>query len=266
MQNDLLKKKFVDIWIPGVLSLLMMAGVLAFLMITGLLFAMDMDEQIAASAKKTYVFRTYLKGDDIQVLAQDGVATLTGTVASEAHSWLAAETVADLPGVKRVDNRLEVLEGIPEKNSDAWLRMRVENVLRLHRSLDSVQAMVDVRDGRVTLRGEAGSPAAKELAAEYVKDIEGVQDVRNQMSVAKKPKAKEKTVAEMIDDASVKAQIKLALLFQRGTDPFRVNIAVDRGAVIVTGLARNAAEKELVGKRIADIHGVVSVDNRMLIE
>ena len=266
MQNDLLKKKFIDVWIPGALSLLMMAGVLSFLTITGLLFAMDMDEQIAASAKKTYVFRTYLKGDDIQVLSQDGVATLTGTVASEAHSWLAAETVADLPGVKRVDNRLEVREGIPEKNSDAWLRLRVENMLLLHHSLDGVQPKVDVRDGRVTLHGEVDSQAAKELVAEYVKDVEGVKDVRNQMTVTKKPKAKEKTVAEIIDDASVKAQIKVALLFQRGTDPFRVNIAVDRGAVIVTGLARNAAEKELIGKRIEDIHGVVSIDNRMIIE
>lgn len=266
MQNDLLKKKFVDVWIPGALSLLMMAGVLAFLTINGLLFAMDTDEQITADAKKTYVFRTYLKGDDIQVLSQDGVATLTGTVANEALSWLAAETVADLPGVKRVNNRLEIREGIPEKNSDAWLRLRVENMFRMHRSLDSVQPMVDVLDGRVTLHGEVGSQAAKELAAEYAKDVEGVKDIRNQMTVTKKPIAKEKTVAEIIDDASVKAQIKLALFFQRGTDPFRVNIAVDRGAVVVTGLARDAAEKELVGKRIEDIHGVVSIDNRMTIE
>jgi hypothetical protein len=34
----------------------------------------------------------------------------------------------------------------------------------------------------------------------------------------------------------------------------------------VSGMAKNAAEKELVSKRIEDIHGVVSIDNRMIIE
>jgi osmotically-inducible protein OsmY len=86
------------------------------------------------------------------------------------------------------------------------------------------------------------------------------------MTVAKAAKPTQKTVDEIIDDASIKAQIKLALLFLRGTDPFRTHITVDRGAVTVTGMAKNAAEIELVGKRIEDIRGVVSIDNRMIIE
>jgi hypothetical protein len=36
--------------------------------------------------------------------------------------------------------------------------------------------------------------------------------------------------------------------------------------VTVSGMAKNAAEKELVGKRIEDIHGVISIDNRMTVE
>jgi hypothetical protein len=94
--------------IPGILSLLLMTGLLVLLMITGFLFAANTDERIAAAAKEAFVSQAYLKGDDIQVRSQDGAVTLTGTVAEEPHSSLAAETVADLPGVKRVDNRLEV--------------------------------------------------------------------------------------------------------------------------------------------------------------
>ena len=266
MKNGLLNKKYHEALLPGILSLLIMAGVLAFLMITGYLFAADMDEQIAAATAKTYVFKTWLKGDDIQVRCQDGVVTMTGTVASEPHSLLAAETVADLPGVKRVENRLVVSGSIPEKNSDAWIRMRVNNVLGLHRNLDNDHIVVDVKDGLVTLRGESGSQAGKELASECVKDVDGVKDVENRMTVAKAAKPTQKTVDEIIDDASIKAQIKLALLFLRGTDPFRTHITVDRGAVTVTGMAKNAAEIELVGKRIEDIRGVVSIDNRMIIE
>ncbi len=94
--------------IPGIISLLLMTGLLVLLMFTGHLFNANADERIAAAARDSLAFKNYLKGDDIRVHSLDGAVTLTGTVAEEPHSALAADTVADLPGVKRVDNRLEV--------------------------------------------------------------------------------------------------------------------------------------------------------------
>ncbi len=266
MKNVLKKKKYRTTLISGAVSLLVMAGILAFLIMTGYLFAANMDERIDTAARKSYVFETYLKDDDIQIHSQDGVVTLKGTVAEESHLYLAADTVADLPGVKSVDNRLEVKGGIPGKNSDAWIRMRIKAMLMLHRSLDGANTEVAVKDGLVTLKGEAGSQAEKALTAEYVKDVEGVKDVANEMIVAEKPKVKPRTVGEWIDDASIKSQIKLALLFYRGTNPFRADIAVKKGVVTVSGKAKNAAEKELVSKRIEDVHGVISIENRMIID
>lgn len=266
MKNGLMKKKFRESLLPGLLSLLVMAGILGFVMINGYLFAGDMDAQIESAARKSYVFKTYLKGDDIRIDCQDGVVFLTGTVANEHHSLLAAETVADLPGVKSVDNKLEIIGGVPEKNSDAWIQISVKNMLMLHRNLDYNHTVVDVKDGLVTLHGEVGSQAEKALTAEYVKDVEGVKDVDNKLTVATAPKTTPRTVEEYIDDASIKSQIMLALLFHRGTNPFRASIIVNRGVVTVSGMAKNAAERELVGKRIEDIHGVVSIDNRMIIE
>jgi hyperosmotically inducible protein len=257
MKNGLMEKKYQK-------TLLM--GIAAWLMITGFLAAMETDARIEATAKQSYVFKTYLKGDDIRILSQDGVVTLTGTVASEPHAILAAETVADLPGVKSVDNKLEVIGGIPEKNSDIWIQMTVKNMLMLHGNLNIDNPQVDVKDGLVTLHGEVDSQAEKALTAEYVKDIDGVKDVDNKMTLATAPKSERKTIKEFIDDASIKSQIKLALLLHRGTNAFRASISVNRGVVTVSGMAKNAAEKELVSKRIEDIHGVVSIDNRMTIE
>lgn len=252
--------------LSGARSVLVVTGLLVFLIMIGYLFAADMDEQIEAAAKNSYVFKTFLKGDDIQIRSKDGIVFLTGTVAAEPHMFLAAETVADLPGVKSVDNQLTVRGGIPEKNSDAWIQMMVKNSLLLQRNLDNDHPVVDVKDGLVTLHGEAGSQAEKELTAEYAKDVAGVKDIRNEMTVAKEPKKKGRSAEEFIDDASIKAQIKWALAFHRGTSPFRVAVTVNRGAVTLSGMAKNAAEKELVGKRIEDIRGVVSIDNRMIIE
>jgi len=241
-------------------------GAVGLLIITGSLFASQMDERIVSAAKNSYVFKTYLKGDDIQIQSLDGVVTLTGTVSSETHLALAADTVANLPGVKRVDNKLVVKGGIPEKNSDAWILMKLKTMLMLHRNLPGANAKISVKDGRVTLRGEAGSQAEKELTTEYVKDVEGVKDVDNEMTVAKTPSGENRTAGEIIDDASIKSQIQFALLVHRGTSPFRTEISVELGVVTVSGKAKNAAEIELVSRRIADIPGVQKIHNRMTIE
>ncbi|RPJ05371.1 MAG: BON domain-containing protein, partial [Deltaproteobacteria bacterium] len=59
-------------------SVLMMA--LALLVISVPVQASKTDDRIEASAKDSYVFKTYLKGDDIKVKSKDGAVTLTGTV------------------------------------------------------------------------------------------------------------------------------------------------------------------------------------------
>jgi len=67
--------------------------------------ASKVDDQIISSAKNSYVFKNYLKNDDIKIQSKDGAVTLTGTVSEESHKTLARETVAGLSGVKTVDKR-----------------------------------------------------------------------------------------------------------------------------------------------------------------
>ena len=88
-------------------SAVLMMAVVALLVISMPVYASKMDDRIESSAKKSYVFKTYLKDDDIKIQSKDGAVTLTGTVSEESHKSLAQETVAGLPGVKSVDNRLE---------------------------------------------------------------------------------------------------------------------------------------------------------------
>jgi hyperosmotically inducible periplasmic protein len=75
--------------------------------------ASEMDDRIESSARQSYLFKTYLQGDDIKIQSQNGAVTLTGVVAEIFHKALAQENVACLPGVKSVDNRLEVKDAPP---------------------------------------------------------------------------------------------------------------------------------------------------------
>src|SRR6185503_17325794 len=149
--------------------------------------ASETDDRIEDSAKKSHVFKTHLKDDSIKTESKDGVVTLTGTVASSSHKSLAEDTVEGLPGVKSVDNQLKIKGESPAEHSDGWLDTKVKTALLFHRNVRATKTSVSVKGGNVTLTGEASSPAQKELTTEYAKDVEGVKEVKNEMTIAKTP-------------------------------------------------------------------------------
>jgi osmotically-inducible protein OsmY len=223
------------------------------------------DDRIESSAKKTYVFKRYLKDDAIKIHSKDGIVTLTGTVAEASHKSLAADTVEGLPGVVRVDNQIEITAPGTE-GSDAWIATKVKTALLFHRSVSARRTEVAVQDGIVTLRGEAASPAERDLATEYAKDIDGVKDVKNEMTVATAAEKPARSFGDKVDDASVTAQVKLTLLVHRSTSAVRTKVETKDGVVTITGTAKNSAEKDLVTKLVSDIDGVKRVDNQMTVE
>ena len=249
----------------AIYSIFLMVAAVALLVLSVPVHASKMDRRIESSAKQSYLFKTYLLGDDIKIESRDGAVTLTGIVTEEFHKALAQETVANLPGVNSVDNRLEVKGERPAENSDAWLRMKVKTILFLHHSLSHSKIEVNVNDGIVTLQGEATSQAQKELTTKYAKDIEGVKDVNNEMTVTKTSK-KTRTVGEKIDDASITAQVKIALMYHRSTSAVNTKVTTKRGVVTLYGKASNETELNLATKLANDVNGVKGVKNRMIIQ
>jgi len=246
-------------------SIFVMVAAVALLAFSVPAQASTTDSRIESSAKKSYVFKTYLKNDDIKIQSKDGVVSLTGTVSEESHKSLARDTVSGLPGVKSVDNMLEVKGEIPAKNSDTWLTTKVKTTLLFHRSV-SAMTEVNTKDGIVTLQGKADSQAEKDLTTEYVKDVEGVKDVNNEMTVSKPSKKATRTAGEKIDDASITALAKMTLLYHRSTSALETKVATKNGVVTLSGKAKNETEKNLATKFVEDVHGVKNVKNRMTIE
>lgn len=243
---------------------------LALVVATGVLLignpslrASETDDRIEAAAKKSHVFKTYLKDDAIKTESKDGAVTLTGTVAQDSHKTLAQDTVEGLPGVKSVDNKLKVKGESPAEHSDSWLGTKVKTTLLFHRNVSASGTDVYVKDGIVSLRGEASSLAQKELTTEYARDVEGVKEVKNEMTVASKPGKPGKATGDKIDDASITAQVKSSLRAHYSTSALKTKVGTMDGVVTVDGVAKNAAEKSLVTKLINDIEGVTSVVNNM---
>ncbi len=237
------------------------------------LFAADTDDRIESSIQKSYVFKTYLKGDDINVKSKDGVVTLTGTVSEESHKSLAGETSASVPGTKSLNNNLKIKGETPVANSDAWLITKVKTTLLFHRNVKATATEVLAKDGAVTLRGKADNAAQKELTTEYASDVEGVKTVKNEMTVpTTEMKPESKAVAgkvdatsEVIDDVSVTSLVKMTLLSHRSTSAIKTTVETKDGVVNLGGTAKNAAEKSLATKLVADVEGVQKVVNNMTV-
>jgi osmotically-inducible protein OsmY len=245
---------------------LTLAAVLSTMLITSSpVRAADTDNRIESSAAKSYIFKTTLKDDSIKIESKDGIVTLTGTVSESSHKSLAEDTVASLPGVTKVDNQLTVGGEQPAEHSDAWISMKVKTALLFHRNVSGFGTDVNVKDGVVILTGEASSMAEKELTTEYARDIDNVKSVVNDMTIAKTPAAPEVTTGDKIDDASITAEVKSALLSHHSTSALHTTVSTADGVVTVGGVAKNEAEKSLVTKLATDINGVSNVINNMTV-
>jgi osmotically-inducible protein OsmY len=245
---------------------LTLAAVVSTMLITSApVRAADTDSRIESSAANSYVFKTYLKDDSIKTDSKEGVVTLTGTVAKASDKSLAEDTVAGLPGVKSVDNKLVVNGEQPAEHSDTWITMKVKTALLFHRNVSGTGTTVYTKDGIVTLQGEASSMAQKELTTEYAKDIDNVKSVNNEMTIAKTPAAPDATIGDKIDDASITAEVKSSLLSHHSTSALHTGVTTTDGVVTLTGIAKNDAEKSLVTKLTTDISGVTKVINNMTI-
>ncbi|MBF0313510.1 MAG: BON domain-containing protein [Oligoflexia bacterium] len=233
--------------------------------------AAKIDKQIETVAHNSFVFENYLKDEDIKIEVKDGVVALNGTTSGEMQSALAQQTLEGIKGVKRVDNFLKIKDESAGATIDQNLRLqeRIRDTLLLHSNInnDSIKITdIAVNDGVATIKGMASNQAQKELISEYATDVEGVKSVNNEILVTEKKSKQPGAMVRKIDDTSITAQVKVAMLFHRSTSALKTKIETNKGIVTITGKAKNSAERDLVTKLTSDVNGVRNVKNHMTIE
>lgn len=237
-------------------SLLAASSVVAFA-------SSDIDNKIEDAAKASYNYRTVLE-DKVTVKADNGVVTLTGMVADKDSRAIAEDTVNNLPGVIRVNNKI-TLDPALKEHSDTGIALKVRYQLLVRSNVSLTDTKVNVRDGIVLLTGTAATMAEKELVGVYAGEVAGVKSVKNEIVILSAT-ADKKTVAESIDDASITSQVKYALLTHKSTSALKTKVSTNDGVVVISGVAANDAEKSLVGKLATGIRGVKSVTNDMTVK
>jgi hyperosmotically inducible protein len=220
------------------------------------------DRQIEYAAKASYNYRTVLE-NKVNVRADHGVVTLFGTVPDGQDCELAVATVEDLPGVASVKNEITIKSPYPE-HSDSWIALKVRSRLLVEANVSASTTHVSAQSGVITLTGTAVNGAQKELTGAYAKDIAFVKSIKNDIVVVNA--AERESSSAVLDDASITALVKLALLRHTSPNSHTTTVTTHDGIIVVTGEASSDAERSLVTKLAQGVRAVKSVSNHMTVK
>jgi hyperosmotically inducible periplasmic protein len=145
--------------------------------------------------------------------------------------------------------------------SDAWITMKAKTALYLAEDVKGTAINVDTINGRVTLHGTVHDEKEKARAAEEVKKIEGVSDVRNLLHVST---AAGKATMVKRSDALIKVDIEKRLKADRSLDDSSISVeSVNKGVVLLTGRAASLDDNQRALYYAASAPGVFRVASQI---
>jgi osmotically-inducible protein OsmY len=112
---------------------------------------------------------------------------LLGQVSSYQEKCAAARAALRADGVLFVHNRLEVVLTPEARMSDADLRGAALGALQREPNVPAGLITVEVRSGRVTLRGVVDLPLQIDAALAAVRRLAGMLDLRNELRLRGRP-------------------------------------------------------------------------------
>lgn len=190
----------------------------------------------------------------IGVAVDQGVATLSGHVASYAEKRAAEQAAARVKGVKAVAVAVEVHLPAAKKRADDEIAQRVVRLLEWDERVPSDRIGVTVEHGVVTLTGSVDWRYQREAAEHDVHKLTGVVAIRNLLVVD--TGAQPAVVHDQIDRA-----------FKRTAELDAKGIAVSAAGhrVVLRGTVHSSHERHMAVRAAWSAPGVMEVDDQLVL-
>jgi osmotically-inducible protein OsmY len=212
----------------------------------------DVDTNMRAAVMRQLDWDPAVDASAVAVAAKDGTVTLTGYIDTYAGKLAAERAVKRVHGVRAVANELQVR--LKLERTDADIARDAARALTLRTAIPgSVQAAV--HHGCVTLTGNVTSIGLREYAEKAVRDIGGVRQILNHITVMPRRAA-----------ADVQRQIVRALHANADLEARHISVAMSSGVVTLTGTVSTWLQRRAAERAAMEAPGVTQVINQLQVE
>jgi hyperosmotically inducible periplasmic protein len=162
-------------------------------------------------------------------------------------------------------------------SKDAWITGKIETIYTLNRHLNPFSINTDVENGMVHLTGMVESDIDRDLAVELARNVEGVVEVRSDLTLepvtarqaANAAAVKhdgDRSFGTWVDDATTTAAVKSKLIGNANTKGMKIDVDTRGDVVTLSGRVATTEEKALAGEIARSTGDVSDVRNQLVVD
>lgn len=220
------------------------------------------DDEIGKDVKDALLADPATDSYEVDVKVKNGTVTLTGEVQSYEEKQLCELVAKGVKGVRAVENKIAV--DYKTDRPDYEIKAEIERLLKWDVRVDADDIDVEVKDGKVTLKGSTASDREKSRAA-TIAWVAGVRSVDNDLDVRwwDREADLKRSEYEYRTDEEIEKSVKDAFVYDPRVQSFDVDVDCRYGTVTLSGTVENLAAKKAAEVDAENTVGVWSVINNI---
>jgi osmotically-inducible protein OsmY len=216
------------------------------------------DEVLAKDIRDAFAKEPTLEGSKIKLQGVSaGIAQLEGSAIDIAEHATAVELAQNVPGVRRVETRVEVKNDAPvttfyyptesktllsPRLRDQWITLQVKEKFLANPAVPVFDVRIDTKRAEVCLYGTVATTLAKAEAEKDARSVAGVKNVENLIHVDAE-KAPNAPIAK-VSDKALEADVKKLLAREKAP---KLGVKVMNGTVNLSGTVETEAQRTYLG-------------------
>ena len=215
---------------------------------------MTNNSTLRADIEAELEFEPSLDAAGIGVAVADGVATLTGHVASYAQKVAAERAISRVKGVRALAEEIEVRLPFNVKHDDEEIARRAANILDWDIYVPANKVHVKVEKGWVTLTGALDWKYQKESSEQAIRRLAGVMGVSNLI-----------TIQPHVLSGDVHHRITQAYRRNAELESSGIKVSIEGGKVTLSGKVKAWGERRTAENAAWGNSGVTEVVDHLMV-